>query len=84
MRGRLGPPITRLTLDALQIDAVEQHGQVGGADLDAVAAGWSGRKTEAAFFEAFVPDRQTVAIPLEDLDAVTAASKNVAEPDEGV
>ena len=52
------PPIAPAALDAGQIDAVEQHLQVGGADLDAggVAAG----KAERAGFEALVDDHKTV------------------------
>jgi len=38
-----------LALDAAQIDAIENHGQVGGADLQAVAISCNGRETMASF-----------------------------------
>ena len=47
----LRPAIAFLPLDTGQIDAVEDHGQVGRGNLEAVAISTLGRKTEAAFFE---------------------------------
>ena len=47
----LRPPVALAALDALQIDAVEQHGQVGGTHFDAVAVGRGRGEAKGAFFE---------------------------------
>src|SRR5207237_9404292 len=66
--GGHGPPITLLAIDAIQVDAVEQHLQVGGADLQAGRLAL--RKTKAALLQAFVDDDETILVPVEQLDAV--------------
>src|ERR1700728_3084480 len=63
-----GPAITPPPFDAVQIDAVEQHLQVGGTHGDA-AVGAEG-EAKGALFEPLVPDREAVLIPIEQLDAI--------------
>src|SRR5277367_6246717 len=82
---RLRPAITPLSFDAFQIDAVQDHGQIGRANLDAAISACRLWKAEAALFQAFVPDRQTIGIPIEQFDAVaTFVSKNEQVPRQGV
>src|SRR6266581_807472 len=71
------PLVAPRALDAVQIDAVEQHLQVGGADLDALSL--SRGKTEGAHFEPLVEDDETVFVPVEEFDAVSAL---IAEDEE--
>jgi hypothetical protein len=49
--GGYGPAVTWSAFDIFEIDAIEQHVQVGGADLQAGAIGLG--KTEGPFFEPF-------------------------------
>jgi hypothetical protein len=58
-------------LHLLQDNAVQQHGQFGGADLDtrrpAVASSW---KAKDALFEALVPQAPAVFFPGQDLEPI--------------
>jgi hypothetical protein len=47
-----------------QVEAFEDGGHLGGGDLDATVFGLG--KAKRAFFEAFVPEREAVAIPVEN------------------
>jgi len=60
-----------------EVDAGEQHAQVGGAQLDAVAAarGW---EAKGALCEALVPGGQAVVEELETVAALTAEDEEVA------
>src|SRR5271166_3246459 len=72
------PPVAFPPLHALQIDAVQEHGQVGGADFDTGAAARCG-ELEAAFFETLVVDDEAVRVPEEQLETV---AELVAEDEE--
>ncbi len=54
----LWPAIALLSFHAPQVHAVQQHGQVGGANLDAVAVARRRRETKRALLQPLVPDRQ--------------------------
>jgi hypothetical protein len=54
-----------------RVDPFEDCGHLGGSNLDAAVLGL--REAGRAFFEAFVPQGQAVAVPVEDLDPVTSA-----------
>src|SRR5262249_27252556 len=70
LRARRGRPAIALSpADALQIDAIQEHGQVGSADLDAAVTA-RGRELEAALFEPLVVDDEAVGVPKEQLEAV--------------
>jgi hypothetical protein len=52
----------------LQVDALDDGGHLGGGDLDTFALGrW---ETENAAFQVLRPDHITVAVPMEDFDAI--------------
>ena len=58
--------------DPTHVDAIEQHGQLGGVHLDrapVVSEAWS---TKTAFLEPFVIDDEAAAIPKQDLAAVSS------------
>jgi hypothetical protein len=54
-----------------QIDPREEHGELRGLEFDAVL-GYRGGQLEASSFESFIPDRQPVAVKVEDLDSIPA------------
>jgi hypothetical protein len=75
LRGSGGWTLVALAaLDAFQVDAVEQEREVAGANLLAVFAdaGTQGGKGKAAELQAFVKQTQTVRIPVQHFEAITA------------
>ncbi len=69
------PLVAFLSLDAGQIDAIEQHRQLRAleqqamrANFGALAAGF--RQGKCTFLEPFVPNGQTVIVPIEELDPI--------------
>src|SRR5437660_1314248 len=60
-----------------QVDPPEDGRHLGGRDLEALGR-WR-REAEAAAFQPLVPQRITITVPVEDLEAVAAA---VAEDEE--
>src|SRR5205085_143226 len=69
---RRRPMVAAAALHLLQHDTVEEHGQLGGADLQAchvVALGHGEAKDP--LLQSLVPDGPAVCIPGEDLEAVT-------------
>jgi hypothetical protein len=61
-------------LHLLQDDAVQQHGQLGGADLDAGRSLTSHRReAKDSLFESFIPQAITVLLPGQDLETVACA-----------
>ena len=64
---------TFATLDLLQNDAVEQHGQLGRADLD---TGWatvlSRGEAKNALFKSLIPQAPSILLPGQDLEAVAS------------
>jgi hypothetical protein len=69
--GRGLPVIALAALHLLQHDAVQEHGQFGGADLDAgrAVAGRSGEAKDP-LFESLIPQAPAVLLPGEDLEPV--------------
>ncbi len=61
-------------LDAGQIDARQQHGQLAGLKLNARARRLGRGQTERAFFEPLVPDGVPVGVPVENLEAILPAA----------
>jgi hypothetical protein len=55
-----------------QVDPREEHGQLRRLEFDAILAERLGH-LEASCLKAFVPDRQTVTVKVEDLDPIPAA-----------
>ena len=54
----------------LQVDPLENGRHLGGRDLDPIALGhW---EAEDSAFQALRPDRQTITVPVEDLEPVSA------------
>jgi hypothetical protein len=70
------------SFDVGQIDAVEQHGQLGGPNHQTMATHrgpllvrWG--KDEGAFFETLVLNGEAVAVPVQQFEAIAAlAAKN--------
>src|SRR5262245_59233060 len=59
--------------DALEIDAVEEHEQVGCQNRDAGRLGLAGgRESERSPLQPFVKDQEAVVIPEEQLDPIPA------------
>src|SRR6516165_1374235 len=56
-----------------QIDAGENERQLGSAHFDRHSIAGDHGKLERTGFESFVPDRQAVTIPIEDLESVAAS-----------
>src|SRR3954467_12957350 len=76
-RGSLGrgrPMIALAALHLLQHDAVEEHGQLGGADLQA-GRPVAGRRGEAKYacFKALIPQAPAVSFPGQNLQAITSS-----------
>ncbi|OAI47566.1 hypothetical protein AYO44_01430 [Planctomycetaceae bacterium SCGC AG-212-F19] len=67
--GRGRPLVAFAALHALHIDAVEKHGEVSGAYVD--ARGSAGRgEVENAFFEPLVLDGEAAGFPVAQLEAI--------------
>src|SRR5262249_50872390 len=84
--GRGRAAIALAALHLLQDDTVEQHGQLGGADLDASRAviDHSG-EAKHAFFESLIPQAPAVLLPREDLEAIAnAVAENEPVPRKGI
>src|SRR3954469_10835171 len=78
--------IALAALHLLQHDAVEEHGQFGGSDLQ---ARWpiAGKRGEAkdSFFESLIPQAPAVLLPGEDLEAIPCAvAEDEPVPREGI
>jgi hypothetical protein len=54
-----------------QVDAFEDGGHLARRDFDATIPGLG--KAKRAFFQPLVPEREAIAVPIEDLDPVTPA-----------
>ena len=61
------------TLDARQIDTVEDHLELAGTQLDAGTVGGGCGEMVASGFQALAPQAQTVSAPVENFEAVGRA-----------
>jgi hypothetical protein len=68
LKGSFGPGVADAASGRVQVDASKEGGELGGRHLDAI--GGSGWNAEGSAFEAFGPDGQTIAVPVQDLDAI--------------
>ena len=59
-------------LHAAEIDAVKEHRELARAQLDRCCARLGARKSERALFEPLVPERESVAVPVQHLEPVAA------------
>ncbi len=59
--------------DAREVDAIEEHGELGGVELSGDRVFGQQWAAEAAGLEALVEDDEAAVVPGEDLHAVTAA-----------
>src|SRR5687768_12566421 len=71
LRCRCRSMVASRSLHAVGIDAVEQHLQVGDADLHAVVRGLG--EAKSTDFEAFVKQDVTVFVPVQQLDTIAAS-----------
>ena len=55
-----------------EVDAIEQHGELGGVELGAERALMNRRQTEATLLEALVGQEKSTVVPGEDLHPVTS------------
>lgn len=53
--------------------------ELGGGDLDGPGVGVDSRDLEAAAFESFVPEDQSVAVPEEDFESIATAIEEEEE-----
>src|SRR5262249_53258245 len=60
----------REAADARQVDAVQHHLQLAGAQLNGAGVGWGLGEVVAAGFEALAPQAQAVTAPVEDFEPV--------------
>jgi hypothetical protein len=58
---------------AAEVDAVEDHLELAGTQLDVDAVCWCFREVVAAGFQALAPQTQTVPAPVQDLEPVRRA-----------
>lgn len=63
----------------VQVDSREDQLELGGGDLDAPGVGVDSRDLEAAAFESFVPEDQSVAVPEEDFESIATAIEEEEE-----
>jgi hypothetical protein len=62
-----------------QVDATQEHGKLGGIQLDGGASGDAVGDLKRAGLESLVPDDQTVGVPMKHLDAITPAVEEKEE-----
>jgi hypothetical protein len=62
-----------------QVDAAQEHGELGGVELDRGVGRRTPRDLEGAGFEPLVPDHQAVGIPVKDFDAITSSIEKEEE-----
>src|SRR5438034_399292 len=65
---------TLAPLDAGQINARQQHGQLTGLEFHALGVLPGRGQTKRALFEPLVPDRKAIGIPVKNLQAILAAA----------
>ncbi len=63
-----GPGVADAPSGRVQVDAGQEGGEFGGGHLDAIGGG--GRNAEGSALESLGPDGQTIAVPIQDLDAI--------------
>src|ERR1700722_20539329 len=68
LKGRFGPGVADAASGRVQVDASKEGGGLGGRHFDAIRS--SGGNAEGSAFETFGPDGQTIAVPIQDLDAI--------------
>ena len=56
--------------DVLKINSFQEHGKLGAGERDACVAGHGKREMKGSFFETFIPDRESVIVPVNDFDFV--------------
>ena len=83
LRGSTGSAVADAPSGRVQVDAGQEGGEFGGGHLDAIGRG--GREAESPAFESFGPDGQSVAVPIQDLDAIAAfVNEDEEMPGEGI
>jgi hypothetical protein len=70
LRGSTGSGVADTPSGRVQVDAGQEGGEFGGGHLDAIGRG--GREAEGSAFESFGPNGQSVAVPIQNLDAIAA------------
>lgn len=58
--------------NVLKIDSFEEHGELGAGERDACLVGCRQCEMKGSFFETFIHDDESVVVPVEDFDFVTA------------
>src|SRR5262249_50510817 len=80
-RRRRRPVVPLRPLDALPIDAVQQHGQFGGAHGDAGLAFGRRREAENSDLQTLINNHVSIGVPVKQLDSVaTAIAKDKDSP----
>ena len=75
----LGPPVSFALTGVGQVDAAQEHGELGGLQLNGGAWGDTVGDLERAGFEPLVPDDQPVGVPMKHLDAITSSVEEEEE-----
>jgi hypothetical protein len=86
LSGSRGPAITAVACGGIQIDAFQEHGQISGTEcMASVARLRAGGQLEDPLLQSLVPQSQTIAIPVEDLEPFSGAiAENEQMTTEGI
>ena len=55
----------------MKIDSFEEHGELGARQCETCFAAEGQRETKSSFFETFIPDGESVVVPVKDFEFVT-------------
>ena len=58
--------------DILKINAFEEHRELGAGKCDTRFIGYGQREMQCSFFETFIPDGESIVVPIKDFDFVAA------------
>jgi hypothetical protein len=75
----LGVPVSFALSSGAQVDAAQEHGELGGLQFDGGAGGDAVGDLKGSGLESLVPDDQPVGIPMKHLDTITSSVEEEKE-----
>src|SRR4051794_32833914 len=75
----LGVPVSPALSSGAQVDAAQEHGELGGLQFNGGAGGDAIGDLKRSGLESLVPDDQPVGVPMKHLDAITASVEEEEE-----